>query len=78
MCTPQEHGKRFAELKKDRSLLDNFIHSIGRREKQTHLRTHFLSESKKHEAGFNGQVKLIQQTFEIKTERTITESMGKV
>ena len=78
MCTPQEHGKRFAELKKDRSLLDNFIHSIGRREKQTHLRTHFLSESRKHEAGFNGQVKLVQHKLEIKTEKTITESKGKI
>ena len=78
ICTPQQHGKRLAELKKDRDSLDNFIHSIGKREKQTHLRTHFLSESKKHEAGFNGQVKLVQHTLEIKTEKTITECKSKV
>ena len=78
MCTPQQHGKRLAELKKDRDSLDNFIHSIGKREKQTHLRTHFLSESKKHEAGFNGQVKLVQHTLEIKTEKTVTECKSKV
>ena len=33
MCSPQEHGKRLAELKKDRDLMDNLIHSIGRKEK---------------------------------------------
>ena len=69
MCTPQEHGKRFAELKKDRSLLDNFIHSIGRREKQTHLRTHFLSESIKHVKDFNGNTSMTQQKIEIKEEK---------
>ena len=58
MCSAKEHSKRLAELKKNQDLMDNFIHSIGRREKQTHLRTHFLSESKKHVIGFNGKVKL--------------------
>ena len=68
MCSPQEHGRRLAELKKDRSLLDNFLHSIGRQEKQTQIRRKFLRESIKHVQDFNGKTTVTQQTIELKQE----------
>ena len=71
ICTPAAHSRLLQDLLSNKTKRDNFLKSLGKNQKQVLLRTHFLQESTKHVAGFDGKTTTIQSKLELKQEEII-------
>ena len=73
ICTEESHAKKLREVQSNKRKRDGLLSMLGKRGRQSSLRSFFNKESRKNEAGFD-RPNLIQTTISFVATQTIKQA----
>ena len=69
ICSEQEHAAKLREVLKSKSKKEDYFRRLGKRERQTSIRSFITKESRRNEGGFD-RPELVQQTISFQVTQT--------